>query len=448
VPTSLWSPPDAEYQRRVLAAHDDLTAGTDLDDDRPATVRDPVLQSWLRSQELLPRGASAPQQPPVSGAVLAEARNRHVFSALLPMLTERIIEPAVESGLVVALGDSRGRLLWIDGPTTERTRAEDVGFVAGADWSEEAMGTNAPALALATGSAVQIAGAEHFVEAIKSWSCSAVPLLDPSTGEVLGVIDVTGDPRAVGPLVLPLLRSAMRAAQSDLPARRPDDEPPPTPRRAQTPAASVNGPLDLQLTGRRTAVISHSRGRVTACLSTRHAEILALLHLSDGGMRAGELAEALYGSADSLGTVRTEVLRLRRVLEAFAGDALTLHSRPYGLDGPLDSDLRRTRTALEEGDVDEVLRQYSGSLLPESDAPQIERLRHRISGIVRNLILERGDHRQLWRYARLPEAEDDLEVLMAVLAQAPRDSPERAAAAARAEAVEAEQDQGRRAPLP
>lgn len=434
-------PTDAGYQHGVLRAHEDLPAATSPENER-SMVRGPVLESWRRSLDLLPRDASAPVRAGVSGAELAEVRRRHVFSAVLPMLHERLIEPAVEAGLLVALGDEQGRLLWLEGPSPQRTLAEDVGFVVGADWSEDAMGTNAPALALASGSAIQVAGAEHYVEVIQGWSCSAVPLLDPASGEVLGVIDVTGDERAVGPLVLPLLRAAARAAQTELPHRGDEGaDPAPMLRFQRTVADPRTGDLELLLTGRRTSLIR--RGRVTACLSGRHAELLTLLHLHPDGLGAGEIAESLYGSVDAVGTVRAEVLRLRRVLQGFAGDALSLDSRPYRLQGELDSDLLRTRAAVDGGDVDEVLAHYEGRLLPASDAPEIRRLRERTSAVVRALMLENADHEQLWRYAQLPENESDLEVLMAVLTLAPPDAPERAAAAARAEALEAEEQKER-----
>ncbi|MCG7309848.1 GAF domain-containing protein [Brachybacterium sp. ACRRE] len=429
-------PDDAAYRHEVLRAHEDLPAATSPDNDR-RMVRDPVLESWRRSLDLLPRDAAAPVRAGLSGAELAEARRQHAFSAVLPLLQERLIDPAVEAGLLVALGDQQGRLLWLEGPSRQRTRAEDVGFTVGADWSEDAIGTNAPALALASGSAIQVAGAEHYVEAIQGWSCSAVPLLDPATGEVLGVIDVTGDDRAVGPLVLPLLRAAARAVQAELPQREDDGaDTAPVPRFQRTDADPRTGDLELLITGRRTSLIR--RGRVTACLSGRHAELLTLLHLHPDGMGAGELAESLYGSLDAVGTVRAEVLRLRRVLEGFTGDALTLGSRPYRLQGELGSDLLRTRAAVDAGDVDDVLAHYEGRLLPASEAPEIRRLREWTSTVVRALMLEIADHEQLWRYAQLPENGSDLEVLMAVLTLAPPDAPERAAAAARAEALEAE----------
>ncbi|MGC7974553.1 hypothetical protein ACP3WV_23435, partial [Salmonella enterica] len=67
---------------------------------------------------------------------------------------------AEDSGVVVAVGDAAGRLLWVEGDRHLRTRTGDMGFVAGANWSEEVVGTSAPGTALTLDRSVQIRGAE------------------------------------------------------------------------------------------------------------------------------------------------------------------------------------------------------------------------------------------------------------------------------------------------
>jgi transcriptional regulator of acetoin/glycerol metabolism len=62
----------------------------------------------------------------------------------------------------VAVGDAAGRLLWVEGDRRVRDLTGGMGFVAGANWSEEVVGTSAPGTALALGRSVQIHGAEHF----------------------------------------------------------------------------------------------------------------------------------------------------------------------------------------------------------------------------------------------------------------------------------------------
>ena len=431
-----WSPTDSAYQARLLRAHEDLRSHAELRGGRDL-IREPVLASWRRSLASLPAD-TLPTGAVLEGDELAAARQEHLFSAVLPLLRSRLIEPAVEAGLMVALGDARGRLLWVEGRPHLISRADDMGFAVGADWSESAMGTSAPALALTTSSSMQVVGAEHFHEAVHPWSCSAVPVLHPHTGATLGVLDVTGTAEAVSPLVLPLLEATARAVQDELraliPLRPAADVPPGRRPRILPRSPALPVAVELLLTGRRTPLLRQGAGTIE--LSGRHAELLTLLHLSPDGISGADLAEQLHGSVAGEGTVRAEVVRLRKVLAGVP--ELEIASRPYRLLGPLDSDLLRARAALDRGDLEAALTQSTGELLPASEAPALRRLRRRTNAHLRELVLENGTSAQLWQYAQRPEAQDDLEVLMAILSLAPADAPERSAAVARARVLRGE----------
>src|SRR3546814_9074039 len=82
---------------------------------------------------------------------------------------------AEESGVVVAVGDAAGRLLWVEGDRRIRGLTGDMGFVAGANWSEAAVGTSAPGTAIALNRSVHIRQAEHFNRHVQHWSCTAAP---------------------------------------------------------------------------------------------------------------------------------------------------------------------------------------------------------------------------------------------------------------------------------
>lgn len=414
--TISWSPTDSAYQARLLRVHEELRGGAE-----PSAgtwpVRAPVLASWRRSLTAMPAADGAV----LEGEALASARRAHPFSSLLPLLRSRLIDPAVEAGMMVALGDAQGRLLWVEGRRQLIARADAMGFAAGADWSEQVMGASAPGLALTTAAPMQVVGAEHFHEAVHPWSCSAVPVRDPRTRATIGVLDVTGTAEAVSPLVLPLLEATARAVQEEL---------------AALPAFCPAGPADLLLTGRSAPQLRV--GARSLELSGRHAELLTVLHLERDGIRAAELAEELHGTAGAEGTVRAEVVRLRKVLEAAGGPGIA--SRPYRVQGVLDSDLLRARSALERGDLDAALTHWAGDLLPESEAPAIRRLRAMVGDHLRELLLERGNPGQLWSYAQRPEAAHDLEILMEIMRHAPADAPERTTAAARARHLRGETD--------
>ncbi|WP_232226477.1 GAF domain-containing protein [Brachybacterium phenoliresistens] len=449
------SPVEDAYQAQLLRAHAELREGNlPAGQDRPGMVRRAVLESWRRSLSRLQDHPTVPSRPVLAAPQLESARSGHLFGPIMPLLRSRLIAPAVEAGMLVALGDAQGRLLWVEGPSAVRTRAESMGFAPGADWSEEAMGTSAPALALATGSPVQVVGAEHFVEAVHPWSCSAVPVLHPRSGEVIGVIDVTGDVGAVAPIVLPLLRSTALAAQEELRALL-------APGAASRPGRTGAGAVEDEGAGHGTGtdhrpllqVMGPGAPRLRCGgrdleLSGRHAELLLLLHLHPDGIRGAELAEQLHGDPRHEGTVRAEVVRLRRLLGAGGpgpdGRALPegsrpgIASRPYRLLGEVDSDLRRVRQALDRADVAALLDAHRGPLLTASDAPAVVRAREELAAHVREVVLEHASAEQLWRYAQRPEGAGDAEVLMTVLALAPPDAPERSAAVVRLEALRRE----------
>ena len=85
-----------------------------------------------------------------------------------------------EARQIVAIGDAEANLLWVTGDRDTCERAREMRFEAGAAWSEAAAGTNALGTAVALDHPVQIFSAEHVVEAVHPWTCSAVlPCGDP-----------------------------------------------------------------------------------------------------------------------------------------------------------------------------------------------------------------------------------------------------------------------------
>ena len=412
-----------EYQRIVRRAHGNLQTLAPADSPAPG-VRTSVLESWNRSLDRLHDPAGVRVHLAYEAQQLAEVRRRHPFHSIMPLLRSHLIEPAQEAGLLVALGDEQGRLLWVEGERAVRNRAEAMGFLPGTDWSEDVMGTSAPGLALQSKSAVQISQAEHFSAEAHSWSCSAVPVTHPLTGQVLGIIDVTGGDDAVSSIVLPLLNSTAQAAGAGLSKLYLPDS------GLLTPAGTGNGSY-LEVTG-AVPQLSSSSGTVIT-LTKRHAEILLLLHRNPSGISGSGLVDRLWGHARSEVTVRAEIARLRKTIEHL-GD-IEIDARPYRLRGNFSSDYDRAYQALGRGDVETALDLYQGQTLAESDAPGIREIGSELEALLRETLLQNGTWQQLWRYASLPEARSDGEVLMLVLRLAPPEAPERNAAVVRLEAL-------------
>lgn len=428
--TSPWSVTPVLDPAAIERAHEQIV-GERMSS---AGVRRLVEESWKRS---LARSLDPDTILPgldLSDDELREYRNQHPLSLVLPTIHRLLIQHTFETGLIVAVGDQSGRLLWIDGDRALRSKAEGMLFVEGADWSEAAVGTSAPGTALALDHGIQIQQAEHFNRIVHPWSCTAVPVHDPSSGGLLGVIDITGGSDAVSPATMPLLEAAVAAVEAELRIRRLDDiHPVRAPRRA--PARVVEGPPLLSILGREDGRLEVS-GRVIE-LSTRHAEILTLLAWHRGGLSAEALAELVYDRDGSVATLRAEMVRLRRVLEG-ACPELVPESRPYRLTRSLELDAHRVLAFLERGAHRVALTAYAGQVLPRSEAPGILAIRAEVASVLRESVLADAGVDVLLAYARTDDAAYDLEVWMESLRRLPQRSPKRAAVVSRIERIQGE----------
>ena len=397
-----------------------------------AAIRPLVVDSWRRSLDLELDPDAVLAAMDLRGDGLRQYRDAHPLALALPTIHRLLIRHTVDAGLIVAIGDQSGRLLWIDGDRTLRSRAEAMMFVEGADWSERRVGTSAPGTALAIDHGVQIAGPEHFTRIVHPWSCTAVPVHDPSSGTVIGVIDVTGGEDAVSPTTLPLMEAAVAAVEAELRIRQLDDQLA-RPRRSRSAVAPPSPVLSIL----GTDVGRLQTGRSTVELSERHAEILVLLASHPAGLTAEQLAGRLYEREGSVDTLRAEMVRLRKELAAVAPGLVPL-SRPYRLPVRLELDAHRVLGFLEKGAHRVALAAYAGRVLPSSTAPGIVQLRSEVSERLRVALLTDASLETLLAYAATDDAEWDADVWRECLRLLPARSPRRASVVRRLERIEAE----------
>jgi transcriptional regulator of acetoin/glycerol metabolism len=214
-PDQLAVPPGVDHRqlsRHLGALHDTFVSSGTVD----PGLRPVVSDSWCRSVRsgLDPEHSLA--QLRLDEARLAEARATHPLAIGMPVIRRLLVEEAAEAGLLVAVSDAAGQLLWVEGDPVLRARAENMHFLPGADWSEDSAGTNAPGTALALGRSVQIFGPEHFLRPVTAWSCSAAPIREPDTGAILGVLDLSGGPEVAGAQTLALVRATVAAVEAEL----------------------------------------------------------------------------------------------------------------------------------------------------------------------------------------------------------------------------------------
>jgi len=116
---------------------------------------------------------------------------------------------------VVVLADRRGMLMHTLGDPVFVDKAERVALTSGASWHEAHRGTNAIGTALAEGCAVEVHGGEHYLERNGFLTCAASPILS-ATGDLLGILDISGDYRNGHAHALGLVSTAARMIENRL----------------------------------------------------------------------------------------------------------------------------------------------------------------------------------------------------------------------------------------
>jgi hypothetical protein len=488
----------AKRARELRDAWEDFVDGRALDDaDDPGTpqVRDPIVDSWLRSRDagVDPSG----RQPAPSLVELQGARALwadHPLAVAGPLIDECMALASVETDHLTVVSDADGMLLSIRGDARLRNRAADeMNFVEGALWSEAGAGTNAVGTALAAEHAVQVFAAEHFTEPVQRWTCAAAPVNDPETGRLLGIIDLTGDMAGVHPHSLSVVVATARAIQEMLQRglRERDDR----------LRARYGGLLRPEAAG--AALVTRS-GRVLLD-PKQHWSLGDVASIPAGGglliLPSGVEAVAEPIEDGDAYLVRPRVQRVRvarpqlelRILGQDAPEVrldghavhlrrrhvellalLAMHRGPvsaevlcaelygdaghpssirvemsrlrkllhgaidphgYGLICDVDTDHRHVRALLGHNAVADAAAAYPGPLLPASDAPGIVRAREELDDWLRQAVLTSGDAEALWSWVRTPSGEDDLVAWRRLLAAVDYSDPRRSLAAARTAAL-------------
>ena len=176
-----------------------------------------VARSWRRSLAagLMPAGRTQETEH-ASGGELREVRafNHELLAHSQPVM-EYLFEQVRHSQGMVILADPRGTLMHTLGHADFLSKAERVALAAGASWNEQHRGTNAIGTALIEGSGIEIHGAEHFFDRNDFLTCTAVPI-QSSRGEMMGILDISGDQRSGHAHTLGLVGMVARMSENRL----------------------------------------------------------------------------------------------------------------------------------------------------------------------------------------------------------------------------------------
>jgi DNA-binding CsgD family transcriptional regulator len=183
-----------------------------VDDGRaPVSVRTEISDSWRRSVEagLHPEQVDVPFHSTVDSDAL-------LVRAAVPVL-DHLIGDLAGAIVGVALTDERGQV--IDRRVAHRGLRGDLDAIAlapGSVYAEGSIGTNAIGTALAQRAPSMVVGREHFADAFTPMACAAVPLADPQSGRLIGVIDLSCRASDASPLLLSLARRGAHEIQQRL----------------------------------------------------------------------------------------------------------------------------------------------------------------------------------------------------------------------------------------
>ena len=142
----------------------------------------------------------------------ARERNHRLFAHAAPVM-EMLFEQIVNTESMIVLADAQGTILHSVGDDRFLERAGKVALAPGVNWAEHSKGTNAIGTALFQESPTVVHGGEHFIHANGFLTCSAAPIFDPR-GNMLGVLDVTGDHRSYHQHTMGLVRMSARMIEN------------------------------------------------------------------------------------------------------------------------------------------------------------------------------------------------------------------------------------------
>lgn len=191
---------DTDVSARLRRARDKFLSSGSVDERLiSATVRD----SWHRSRELRvhPDRVDLPfvREPDLDSPLVTAA------SPVIRRLSDDLAAQPVS----VILTSADGLILDRVAADAGIRRALDaVRLACGYSYAEKFVGTNGIGTAVETGQPTFICGGEHYLDTLGRLACAGVPIRDPLSGRVAGILDLTCWVQQSDPLLVALAKTA------------------------------------------------------------------------------------------------------------------------------------------------------------------------------------------------------------------------------------------------
>jgi transcriptional regulator of acetoin/glycerol metabolism/DNA-binding CsgD family transcriptional regulator len=181
-----------------------------------ARVRPEIAASWQRSiaSDLQPDRFEVPYEPDVHTDDRLERAARPVL--------DRLVEDLEPTSMSLLLADRHGHIVErLSRDRKLQARLDRILLAPGFSYQESAVGTNAIGTTLEQRAPSMVVGTEHFADALIQMACAAAPILDPTTGSILGAIDLTCSVERSHPLMLALAKRSARLIEQRLVSANP-----------------------------------------------------------------------------------------------------------------------------------------------------------------------------------------------------------------------------------
>ncbi|WP_428422948.1 sigma-54-dependent Fis family transcriptional regulator [Methylibium sp.] len=200
----------ANRRRRDEVAQRPIASALPLDGEHVLSIN----ESHERCAALGLSRIGAPDYTPLGRAdfTVTRERNRRLFAHAAPVM-ELLFDQIVKTQSMVVLTDAQGTILHSIGDEDFLEKAGKVALAPGVNWAECTKGTNGMGTALVDETAVLVHADEHFMHANHFLTCQAAPILDPR-GNILGVLDVSGDRRGYHQHTMGLVKMSARMIEN------------------------------------------------------------------------------------------------------------------------------------------------------------------------------------------------------------------------------------------
>lgn len=174
-------------------------------------VRDSILKSWRRSRSL--RVAADHIELPY---IKDPEHDTPLTRSAAPIL-RRLQDQLNDLPVSVILTDPHGVVLdrRTDDASLQRY-LDRVQLAPGFSYAEEYVGTNGIGTALEGLQPAAVFGHEHYAESLDTLGCAGVPIRHPTSGQVLGLLDLTCWRKEAGPLLMTLAKATAKDIEQEL----------------------------------------------------------------------------------------------------------------------------------------------------------------------------------------------------------------------------------------